>query len=183
MEKLQAVNRVLLGLGQRTVSSLATPHPVKDSILAQLQYAQTALLRRGWWFNSRDVMLYPTPDNIIQRPTTALAVLFDKSVDFSGQVLVKTSTGDTVFTTPVALTVAQSMDFEALPEAAAEYLVAMLTRDMYLTEYGLDNTQQQHQLNFQQAHSALRREEIRRLPTGAQTNKAFARITQRVRGG
>lgn len=183
MEKLQAVNQVMLALGQRTVTSLDTPHPVKDAIIAKLRYELNKLLRAGWYFNTRCITLYPDDAGNILRPTAVLALANPLDVDFVGQYLTSTTDGSRTFTMPRTVLALVQLDFEELPDAAAELLVCTLVVSMYLSEYGDDNTLRQHTATLQDARSALRREEVRRLPPAAHTNSAFARIARAVRGG
>lgn len=182
MEKLDAVNNILLSLGQRTVTDVVTPHPLKDAVLAQLEYQRKLLLRKGQYFNVRTITLYPNADKQIVQPNSIIALWQPRTVDFINKLLTDTTTGSTIFTGSVAVDAYVDLEFNALPEVASEFLVAIILCEMYLAEYGDDNTYRQHMLRREEAKAALRREELRRMPSAASTNQVFRRITNAVRG-
>lgn len=182
MEKLDAVNNILLSLGQRTATDIATPHPLKDAIVAQLEYHRKLLLRKGQYFNVRTIALYPNPSKQIVQPNSILALWNPRDVDFINKLLTDTATGSTAFTGSVAVAAYVDLEFNALPEVASEMLVAVVLCEMYLAEYGDDNTYRQHMLRREEAKAALRREEIRRMPSAASTNPIYQRIVRAVRG-
>ena len=182
MEKLDAVNNILLSMGQRTVTDIVTPHPLKDAIVAQLEYHRKLLLRKGQYFNVRNITLYPNPSKQIVQPNSVLALWNPRDVDFINKLLTDTATGSTLFSGSVAVAAYVDLEFNALPEVASEMLVAVVLCEMYLAEYGDDNTYRQHMLRREEAKAALRREEIRRMPSAASTNPIYQRIVRAVRG-
>ena len=182
MEKLDAVNNILLSMGQRTVTDIATPHPLKDAIIAQLEYHRKLLLRKGQYFNVRTMTLYPNESNQIVQPSSILALWNPRTADFINKLLTDTATGSTTFANSASVDAYVNLEFNALPEVASEMLVAVVLCEMYLAEYGDDNTYRQHMLRREEAKAALRREEIRRMPSAASTNPIYQRIVRAVRG-
>lgn len=187
MKRLDAINAVLAKLKQPTVTTVNAQHPLVGEIQTALDTKANELLVQGFWFNTSDVTLQPEVDGRVPYPPTALAV---EAIDYNSGVFVQRSgylwnvTGNTgVFGASVNATVRWSLDFEELPEVAAEYVKYAAAVDVYSTRFGVDDTAQYLGQLMGQARSLLERDHLRAMRYNSVTSSpAYGRIMNALGG-
>ena len=137
--KLEAVNDMLLAIGQAPVNALDSTG-IKDVAIASgmLDRVNREVQAEGWWFNTdRDVELSPDVNGFILIPTDALSV---DAEDPTVCVVVRVDPNDGAmklwdltnqtwtFDNPVKCKIIRLYDFEEIPEAARNYIKARAAR-------------------------------------------------------
>ena len=125
--KLAAVNRILSNVGQAPTTTLVGGNPLVEMAKVVLDEVNIAVQSEGWVFNTEySYPFTPTTDNQIPIPQNVLAL------DSNGRTnsflvirdgkLYDKAAHSYSFTGVQALDVVWLFDFEALPEAAKEYI-------------------------------------------------------------
>ncbi len=142
MTLLDAINTCLSTLGEARVTSTTVRHPTVDLIRNTLNMKKTELLERGWWFNIAQATMYPSPTNEMEYPVNALSVLGycgEKLVPRGG-MLFDLDNNTQYFTEPKSMQITYNVDFEDLPECAANVVMQRANRAVYSGDLGMDNT-------------------------------------------
>jgi hypothetical protein len=139
MELLTAVNGIMPKLGERPVTSLATPHPTLAVILPIIEQKQRDTLKRGWWFNEYNYTAQPDVDGIINLGVDTLRFIPDcrGTVATRGTRLFDMVNLTDVFTAGVPGRVTQNLPFDELPESMAQYVFYAGMCDAYATDIGV----------------------------------------------
>lgn len=173
--ELEAVNAMLLSIGQAPVSTLSVTG-IKDVNIARLQLKASTrrCLSMGWDFNTDTAYeVSPTVEGIIPVPVGALSAdPVDPSEDVtirrhpSGVMAFFNKTDNTfTYTTPLSLKVIWGFPFEDLPECARNYIATWAGRRFQSKQIGsmiLDRFEQEDEMS---AWITLQREERRTADT------------------
>ena len=166
MKLLDAVNTILPYLGEANVTSTTARNTTVQSILQQIETAKRALLATGWWFNTVNVTLYPGSDYKIKAPVNVLNwECSDESVlsEIRGEYLYNLETGTLEFTESQTGTIKQDLEFEELPEYAAQTVMYIACTAVYSADMGVDNTYGTEILSkLAQARTLLERDHLRK---------------------
>lgn len=165
MKLLDAVNVILPYMGEATVTSTTARNSTVAIILANIEQATTSRLSTGLWFNTRAVTLYPDSIGAIASPSNIYNWYPDSDyplVEVRGSKMWDGANSTFVFTGTVTGTVIDKIDFEELPEYAAQAITYAAALSCYVADFGADNTYQ-HILGLaSQAEAMLQREHLRK---------------------
>lgn len=132
LTELQAVNRMLAALPLAQVSSLTSPkNPATVEAITTLSESRRWFLLFGWEFNREEqIELTPNGSNEIALPATYMSVRYRddhrtiKKIVQRGAKLYNATDHTYTFTDPVKVDVLVDIDFEDMPDAAQEAVVA-----------------------------------------------------------
>jgi hypothetical protein len=137
MTELEAVNEMLMSIGQSPVNTLAVTG-IKDVSIAhqRLQSATRRVLTRGFAFNTDvNYPLSPDVDGVIIIPSNVLKVESMDSTELvmrrhptKGMALYNKADRTFLFTTEVPLKIVWAFEFEDLPETARTYVATSAAR-------------------------------------------------------
>lgn len=184
MELLEAVNLTLPKLGEHRVTSLNLKHPTLAVILPEVENELRILLNKGWWFNEFDTTLYPDSDGGIAVGTDVLTFTpnyADEAIQH-GRELFNPQTRDYVFTGPVDGRMRKYIEFDKLPESAAEYVYFTSLVNVYLTDIGMEAVVQAWGNKAQAAWSDLLAEHLRQKKYSTRQTKRFRNLRRALRG-
>lgn len=165
--ELEAVNEMLMAIGQAPVNSLAVTG-IKDVAIAQrrLNYTLRAVQARGWWFNTDEAYeLSPDLDGNILIPPSALKVdsddadITERELEPKGRCLYNRANQSFEFSGPVTVRIVWGFRFEAIPQTARDYIATVAGRSFQSKVIGsqvLDRFEQEDEMK---AWLALIREE------------------------
>jgi hypothetical protein len=154
--KLQAVNSMLLDMGERPVSTIVDPDRLDVTIaVTTLDETLRQEQLRGWWFNTELFEVTPDGSGIYQIPTGIVRVDLRRSVDgglspeianpignASNFVVRDGTLYDTVtrtnagFTAPLQLVGVYLLEFEDLPETVKRTVTGLASIDYQLRSVG-----------------------------------------------
>lgn len=183
--ELEAVNEMLMSLGQAPVNSLAVSG-IKDVAIARQRLRQSlrTCLSKGYWFNTDEsFVLTPDIDGNILIPVNALKVdsadadITERKLDPKGRCLWDRANQTFEFADPVTVRVVWGFEFDAIPQTARDYVSTTAGRRFQSKVIGsqiLDRFEQEDEMK---AYIALIREDraSRRtnLFTGSRSISAF----------
>lgn len=187
MTELEAVNEMLMSIGQAPVNTLQVTG-ITDVAIARkrLDTALRQVLKRGWWFNTdREYLLSPDVDGHIIIPSNALKVdsvgadITERTHPAKGRCLWDRSEETFDFTEAVTCKIVWGFGFEDIPQTARDYVSIIAARRFQSKAIGstiLDRFEEEDELK---AHIAMVREDraSRRtnLFTGNQGISSFGR--------
>ncbi len=136
---LDAVNKMLLSIGQGKVESLIANESI-DAQNAEMILHNTSreVQERGWWFNrERDYPLFPDNDGVIALPANALEFSANPEFRYAverGRQLYHTTNHTAVFEagTLIKGTMTVFLAFEDLPQAARSYIANRAGREFQI---------------------------------------------------
>lgn len=131
MEILTVVNTMLGTLGEVPLNSLSDSHAMLGACLGKLNDASRTVQAKNYWFNTERATLQPSNiDGSIYLPNNATRVLAKESyIVQRGNRLFNTYDATFVFTREQVVTLTKQIDFEDLPEVAANYIAARAVLD------------------------------------------------------
>lgn len=178
MELLKAVNTVLPFLGEHPITRIeGARHPTVDLILASIERQQLSLLTEGWWFNKLRTTLPLNTDGMIDTPSDAISIYGeDCSVELDGEKLFNLDTGSRYFDGPIKVEYIFNKPFNRLPNYAALVITYSAAAEIYLTDYGRENTVPEIQSQIRDNMYKLEQEHLRK-------SKYNSQKTGRVRSG
>lgn len=142
MTLLDAINTCLSTLGEARVTSTTVRHPTVDLIRSTINMKKTELLERGWWFNTAQATMYPSLSGEMEYPVDALSIL-----GYNGEMYVPRDgmlfdldNNTKYFTESKSMQITYNVDFEDLPECAANVVMQRANRAVYSGDLGMDNT-------------------------------------------
>ena len=184
MKLLDAVNLILPKLGEHRVTRLDLKHPTLAIILPEVDNELRQLLNKGWWFNEFDTTLYPDLEGNIALGTEFLTVTptYPDTAVQRGLALYNPKTLSYVFDSPVPGRVRQTMDFDVLPESAAQcvYYTALVT--CFITDIGMTQEVNAWGTAAQSAYSDLLAEHLRQKKFSTKNTRQWARLNCALRG-
>lgn len=145
MDLLTAINISLTATGEAIITSEISPNPSVGVIKYILNNTKRSLLASGWWFNTAIVTLKPDRDGLITAPTNTLEVYTDNDLNYAVRKrnqLYNVTENTYTFTGPVKVVVTLDIDFEDLPEMAAQTIAYSTASEFYSNDLGVDNTYQ-----------------------------------------
>lgn len=140
MTLLDAINIGLSALGEFRVTSADDRHPTADILRSTIEDKQKELLERGWWFNTYTSTASPDTNGKVEYPVNALSVLGDSGRIYTmrGGMLFDMDNYTDVFAGPVTIMVTEDLDFEDLPECAANVVAYSAAMQQYINDLGND---------------------------------------------
>jgi hypothetical protein len=184
MNLLEAVNLILPKLGEHRVTQLDQKHPTLAIILPEVDNEIRRMLARGWWFNEFDTILYPSAEGEVVLGSDALTftpTYTDTAVQ-RGNKLYNPLTLSFIFPEPVPGRVRQFIEFDDLPESAAQavYFTALVT--CYITDIGMANEVQAWSASASSAYSDLLAEHLRQKRFSTKSTRQWANLRRALRG-
>lgn len=163
MELLTAVNTVLPYMGEHVITRIVgAKHPTVDLILAAIDRNRSSILQEGLWFNELIVTLQPNTENQIEVPVDTLAIYgITHTVSLDGTRLFNLSNGTRYFSSPVQVRLVRDIPFEKLPQTAALTVVYMAAVEVYLADFGRENTIPELQTLAERNYRMLKQEDLR----------------------
>lgn len=167
MSELEAVNEMLMSIGQAPVNTL-TVTGIKDVAIARkrLETALRSCLTKGWWFNTDEAyVLSPDLDGNVLIPVNALKVdsddadLTERELEPKGRCLYNRADQSFEFTAPVTVRIVWGFRFEAVPQSARDYVATRAGRRFQSKVVGSQVLDRYEQEDEMMAYIALMREE------------------------
>jgi hypothetical protein len=187
MTELDAVNVMLMSIGQAPVNTLTVPG-IKDVSFAQLTLnnASRAVQTRGWWFNREsDFPLAVNGEGNIPFPLNTLACEpMDRSRDLveRGRMFYDKDrhTADFTGEQPITVDVIWMLSFDDLPQAARQFIATRAARIFQANNVGSTTLYQFTERDEMDAMVDMTRTELRSTKTnalrsGARTNSIHRR--------
>jgi hypothetical protein len=185
LKLLDAVNLVLPKLGEHPVTSLDVRHPTVGIILPEVGNELKTLLIRGWWFNEFVYTAYPDTNgeiifgedtlSFVPASTEPLAAL-------RGVRLYKVDTLSYTWDKPIKGILTQMVDFEELPEAAAQYVWYSALLNAMTTDLGVSEELNVWGSKAQAAWTSLLAEHLRQRRYSTKNSKRFQKLRSAMRG-
>lgn len=176
MKLLSAINNILPHLGENPVTSVDIRHPTVALVQDAINEAKLMLLSQGWWFNERNLTLYPSPEGEIYAPDNVLAFycLDGQEVDIRGERMYDIKNGTYFFTRKVEARVIDDLTFEELPNYAALVVMYAAAHNTYTKDFGVESVVQYLMKLETEARIMLQQEELRkRKYNSLKNNRAF----------
>ena len=167
MTELDAVNDMLMSIGQAPVTSLVVPG-IKDVAIAKmrLERALRSALTRGWWFNTdEDFELTPDVDGHILIPEDALKIdsadadVTERAHPTNGRCLFDRSEGVFEFDEPITCRIVRGFDFVSVPQSLRDYVTVVAGRRFQSKAIGSQILDRFEEEDEQKAWLSLIREE------------------------
>lgn len=182
MELITAVNLMLPKLGEHPVTNLDINHPTLAIILPEVENELIQLLIRGWWFNEYNVTLYPDSEKHIVLGTDVLSFTPDcVEAAVRGTQLFNPTTLDYTWDAPVKGRVKQRVDFNKLPETAAQFVWYSALINAYVTDLGTTQDVQVWQTRAGAAFTQLLAEHLRNRKYSTTDTVRFRRLRAAMR--
>lgn len=184
MTLLDAINTCLSTLGEARVTSTTVRHPTVDLIRSTIAMKKTELLERGWWFNIAQVTMYPSPTLEMEYPVDALSILGyggEKYVPRGG-MLFDLDNNTRFFIEPKSMQITYEVDFEDLPECAANVVMQRANRAVYSGDLGMDATVQNMQYNEQVNLATLETMHMRNQRHSTRKRRGWQRMRNALKG-
>lgn len=145
MQTLSVVNMMLAKAGETALAALTDNHEMLDDCLAALDASNREVQSRRWWFNEETITLSPNAvDSYIYLPNDLLEIIPAVGTNYvmRGNRLYNKDGGTYIFSAPVKMTVYRYLDFEDLPETAAQYIAALSVFE-FQTDFDGDSNKSQ----------------------------------------
>lgn len=179
MTELEAVNMILRRLGEDAVTSIDVPYPTVSIARPALAEARKALLLEEWFFNKFEWQYLQPALGKLQVPDGVLAVYPKEPQRFTwtGKYIRDAVTGGHV-DTPVQVCIVQDIPFDELPHAAQLAITLKAAYDVYVQDFGLDDSASTIQQDAMQAYRLLGAEHTRHRKYTTRTKRQWARMLQ-----
>ncbi len=182
MKLLDAVNLILPKLGEHPVTRLDQKHPTLAIILPEVENHLRVILNRGWWFNTYPYTAYPDNEKHIALGTDTLSFTPDDAAcALRGLQLFNTETQSFEFDAPVKGVIKEYVEFDLLPETAAQYVWNSALMSAYITDLGMTNEVQAWQAAANTAGSDLMAEHLRNRKYSTAYSPRFQRLRRAMR--
>lgn len=164
MELLQAVNTVLPHMGEHVIDRVeGSKHPTVDLILAAIDRNRQSKLAEGFWFNELTLNLPVNTDGQIDTPQGALAIYgIGCNVELDGERLIDLDTGSRYFTAPINVKIVRDVPFNRLPVNFALAITYAAAAEVYLQDYGRENTVPELQQSADKAWILVHQDNLRK---------------------
>lgn len=184
MQLLDAVNLILPKLGEHAVTSLDTRHPTLAVILPEIENELRQFLMKGWWFNEFVYTVYPDTEGFCALGTDTLSFIPDypEVAVQRGSQLYNPTTLSFVFSEPVVGRVRQYVQFDLLPESAAQTVLYSALVTSYVSDIGLTQEVQMWQLKAAAAASEALAEHLRQRKYSTKSSARYQRLRAALRG-
>lgn len=184
MELLTAVNQVLPKLGERPVTNLQVKHPTLAILLPIIDQTKRTLLLKGWWFNEFPYKAFPGNGGEIAMGIETLSFVptYRDTATLRGGKLYNPITLSYVFTEPVEGRIRQNMEFNELPESAANYVFYAALVEAFTTDLGVTQELGVWQALAGQAHSDLLGEHLRQKKFNTRSSRRWRKFAWSLQG-
>lgn len=184
MTLLDAINTCLSSLGEARVTSTTVRHPTVDLIRNTIAMKKTELLERGWWFNTAQATMYPSPSGEMEAPVNTLSILgyCGEMYITRGGMLFDLDNNTQFFTEPKKMQITYDMDFEDLPECAANVVMQRANRAVYAGDLGIDAAVQNMEQNEFMNFSTLETLHMRNKRYSTRQRRPWRRMQNALRG-
>lgn len=181
MNLLTAVNGILPKVGEHPVTTLNMNHPTLAIILPEMEAQRKSLLLPGWWFNTFTRTLLPDVSGIIAVPDDTLSFVpaYSDAIQ-RGARLIKLDETE-VFTEGVKGNAIVDVDFEELPQAAAEYVLYTSLVVVYATDIGVERELQVWQTLADRAEARLTSEHLRNMRHSTRRSRQYLNYRKALR--
>lgn len=182
LELLTAVNLVLPKLGEHPVTNLDVNHPTLAVILPEVDNSLTELLLKGWWFNEYETTLYPDSEKHIALGVDVLSFIpYYTSAAVRGSELFNTSTLSYDWDSAVEGRITQRVEFDKLPESAAQFVWYNALISAYVTDLGVTQDVQVWQVKAGAAYTQLLAEHLRNKKYSTTKSRRYQRLRSAMR--
>lgn len=182
MKLLTAVNLILPKLGEHPVTRLDQKHPTLAVILPEVENQLRVMLGRGWWFNTYMYTAYPDSEKLIVLGEDTIAFTpVDCNCALRGKQLFNTDTQSFEFDSPVEGELREYVEFDLLPETAAQYVFNTALTIAYVTDIGMTNEIQTWQALANTAGSDLLAEHLRNRKYSTYRTRRFRKLRGAMR--
>lgn len=183
MKLLDAVNLILPKLGEHPVTSVTLKHPTLAIILPEVENELRNLCNRGWWFNQFEYKATPDIDGKIALGVDTLSfVPYIPYAAVRGKELYNVETMSYVWDDPVEGLLTTYVQFEELPETAAQVVWWNALINAFATDIGVSQELQIWQVRAGAAASDLVAEHLRNRRYNTKKTKRFRRLRSALRG-
>jgi len=184
MTLLDAINTCLSTLGEARVTSTTVRHPTVDLIRNTIDLKIAELLERGWWFNTAQATMYPSLTGEMEYPVAAMSVLGYNGEQYvpRGGMLFDLDNNTRFFTEPKSMQITYLVDFEDLPECAANVVMQRANRAVYSGDLGMDNTVVNMQNNEMQNFATLESMHMRNKRFSTRQRRGWRRMRNALKG-
>lgn len=177
MRLLDAVNLVMPKLNERPVTTLQQKHPTLAILLPIIDNTRRMLLNKKWWFNVYDYVGHPDPDKFIYLGKDVLAFYPDApNIVVRGDRLYDLSKRTYEFTDKVKGVVVEDVEFDFLPEAAAQTVLYASLVEMYTTDIGMSKELALWAQSEDKARKDLLAEHLRQKRHSTRNSREWRRI-------
>ena len=184
MTLLDAINTCLSSLGEARVTSTTVRHPTVDLIRTTLDLKKVELLERGWWFNVAQATMYPSNTGEMEYPVDALSTL-----GYNGEMYVPRDgmlfdldNNTKFFTEPKSMQITYNVDFDDLPECAANVVMQRANRAVYVGDLGVDNSVANMERNEITNFATLESLHMRNRRHSTRQRRGFRRMQNALKG-
>ncbi len=185
MKLLDAVNLMLPKLGEHPVTSLDVRHPTLAVILPEVENELIGTCIRGWWFNEFEYTAYPDNNGNITLGADTLSfvpLVGQPLASLRGLNLYNPETLSYVWDAPIKGIVVQRVEFDELPETAAQYVWYSALVNAYATDLGVSPELQMWGSKAQIAWTSMLAEHLRQRKYSTTNSKRFQRLRAAMRG-
>ena len=184
MTLLDAINTCLSSLGEARVTSTTVRHPTVDLIRSTIAMKKTELLERGWWFNTAQATMYPSNTGEMEYPVNALSVLGYCGEMYipRGGMLFDLDNNTQFFTEAKSMQITYDMDFEDLPECAANVVMQRANRAVYVGDQGVDNASLNMEKNEKDNQTTLETLHMRNKRHSTRQRRPWQRMRNALKG-
>lgn len=184
MELLEAINNILPYFGQAPITKIDYKHPTVAMITTVMDQVRKNMLASGWWFNSRETVLFPDSQGHIQAPTSAVSIYSrDRmSIEIRGKFLYNVDDFTTIFTQGVKVCIHEDIKFEDLPRTAAYWIQCRTAMSAYAKDFGLEDIIQEMQVREQEAYNELLREHLRKKRYSTMNSRSARKLYSALEG-
>lgn len=164
-------------LGEHPVTDLDVNHPTLAVILPVIDNSVVQLLTKGWWFNEFDVTLYPDNEKGIAIGTEVISFTPTYvQAAMRGRALYNPESLSYLWDSPVEGRIKQVLDFNVLPESAAQFIMYSALIEAYVTDLGVSQDVQVWQSLATAAYTQLLAEHLRNRKYSTTSTRRFQRL-------
>lgn len=183
MKLLTAINRILPALGEHPVTGIDTKHPTLAIIIPQIEAQREDFLTQGWWFNTFNASFLPSSEGTIDVPNGTLSfVPTNRDAVVRGEQFYNPVTRNYIWTGELKGTLIQDVEFEELPESAAQHVLYASLVLSYATDIGLEQVVNLWREESAKALARVEREHLRNRKYGTVRSPRWRRYTAALRG-
>lgn len=177
MKLLDAINTILRRIGEAEVTGIDVPYPTVTLARAAIEQVRRALLAEEWYFNKFQWRnLLPDQRGRVEVPTEVLTVYpEDPKFVHAGKYVRYRETGYHV-NEPVLASITLNVPFDELPYTAQLYIALKAAHDVYLQDYGSDNTSEMLLQEAYQQYTNLGAQHTRSRKHSARHRRQWQRI-------
>ncbi|QYW05870.1 tail fibers protein [Vibrio phage vB_VpP_NS8] len=165
MTLLDAINISLTAIGEYRITSDTVRNPTIGIVKDTLETKRKLLLSDGWWFNEREMTLYPDVEGHIYLPSATIDIYDAASDVMYGEdengLLLDYATNNIVFDESKLLRIVFDTPFEHMPEMAQHIVAYEAAMQVYANDLGVDNQYQNLDRQAQEAFRVLHKQNLR----------------------